>query len=118
VNVTRDASTFSKSYEPTQAWLDGLPKFSAKFDESADRILAVQADIKAGRSPSDQQRDAVKQGLRDLATDLVSSSMKLEIGTRALATFLQLQSSYGPSIKEAIGGADVAAQGRWGRRET
>jgi len=96
------ASSLSRSYEPTQAWLDGLPKFSEKFDETADRILAVQADIKAGKVPSDQQRDGVKQALQQLADDLDSSSAKLQTGTKALATFLQLQSSYAPSIKQAI----------------
>jgi len=96
------ASLFSKSYEPIQTWLDGLTKFSAKFDVTADRILGVQADIKAGRGPSDQQRQIVKQALRNLADDLSSSSAPLQSGTKALATALQLQSSYAASIKQAI----------------
>jgi hypothetical protein len=109
-NVENDAGTFAKSYEPTQAWINGLPKFSAKFDVTADRILGVQADIKAGKVPSDQQRQVVKQALQELADDLSSSSAPLQSGTQALATALQRLSSYAESIQQAIAGADRSAQ--------
>src|SRR5208283_612613 len=109
-NVENDAGMFSKSYAPTQAWIDGLPKFSAKFDVTADRILGVQADIKAGKVPSDQQRQVVKQALQELADELSDSSAPLQSGTQALAAALQRQSSYAASIQQAIAGADRSAQ--------
>ena len=106
----QNAGTFSSSYAPTQAWLDGLPKFSASFEVTADVILAVQRDIKAGKGPTDQQRQTVAQALQKLTDDLSSSSEQLKGGTKALAASLQRQSAYRQSIKQAIDGADRSAQ--------
>jgi hypothetical protein len=109
-NIESDAGTFSKSYEPTQAWIDGLPKFSENFDATADRVLGVQTEIKAGRGPTEQQRQVVEEALKGLAADLGTSSKQLQGGTKALAIALQRQSSYGASIQQAIDGADWSAQ--------
>lgn len=106
----RDISTFSSRYELTQAWINSLPEFSAKFDATADIILAVQADIKAGVSPNDQQRQTVTQALLELTQDLGRSSSLLQDATTALAAFLQQQSSYKEAIRQAINDADRSAQ--------
>jgi hypothetical protein len=116
--VEKDASSFSKNYEPTQAWIDGLPQFSVKFDNAADRVLGVQADIRAGRVPSDQQRQVVKTALQELVDDLGRSSEQLRSGTKALAIALQQQSSYRDTIKQAIEGYDQSAQDELGRLES
>lgn len=106
----RNASTFSSRYEPTQAWINSLPGFSTKFDAKADIILAVQADIKAGVGPNDQQRQTVTQALLELTQDLGRISSLLQDATSALAAFLQQQSSYKEAIRLAINDADRSAQ--------
>ncbi|MEG4581022.1 hypothetical protein QUA71_15615 [Microcoleus sp. MON1_C5] len=106
----RNASTFSSRYEPTQAWINSLPGFSAKFDATADIILAVQADIKAGVGPNDQQRQTVTQALLELTQDLGRSSSLLQDATSSLAAFLQQQSSYKEAIRQATNDADRSAQ--------
>jgi hypothetical protein len=105
-----NADNFTNSYAPTQAWIDGLPEFSRKFNATADLILAVQQEIKAGTGPTDQQYQIVKQALQKLAGDLRSSSEQLQMGTRALAVSLDRQSSYREPIRQAINGADRSAQ--------
>jgi hypothetical protein len=108
--VQQNTNTFARSYEPTQVWLNGLPEFSAKFDTTADIILAVQREIKAGVGPNDQQRNKVKQALQELGKDLDRSASLLQVSTSALATFLQQQSAYKGDIKGAIDGADSSAK--------
>lgn len=106
----KNTDTFSSGYQLTQAWLNELPGFSAKFDTTADIILAVQQEIKSGVGPNEQQRGIVKQALQKLGDDLRRSSSLLQSGTRALAAFLQQQSAYKKDIKQAIDGADRSAQ--------
>ncbi|CCH94817.1 conserved exported hypothetical protein [Microcystis aeruginosa PCC 9432] len=106
----RNTNTFSNRYEPTQAWINSLPGFSEKFDAKADIILAVQADIKAGVGPNDQQRQTVTQALLELTQDLGRSSSLLQYATSALDDFLQQQSSYKEAIRQAINDADRSAQ--------
>jgi len=95
------AGSFVKSYEPTQAWIEGLPTFSRKFDIAADRILSVQDEISAGKIPSDEKREIIKQALQDLTGDLADSSGQLKKGTQALAVYLERQSSDAASIRQA-----------------
>lgn len=106
----KNASSFSSSYQPTQRWLNELPGFSAKFDTTADIILAVQQEIKSGIGPNDQQREIVKQALQKLGEDLDRSSSLLQSSTSSLAAFLQQQSAYKRNIQQAIDGADRSAQ--------
>lgn len=106
----QDAGAFAGSFAPTQAWLDGLPAFSASFDAAADLILGIEQAIKAGQGPTDEQRRQVTQALGQLAADLTRSSTQLQAGTRALAVSLQQQSSYRDAIRAAIDGASRAAE--------
>jgi len=106
----QNASTFSSRYERTQAWINSLPGFSAKFDATADIILAVQADIEAGVGPNDQQRQSVTQALLDLTQHLGKSSSLLQEATSSLATFLQQQISDKEAIGQVINDADSYAQ--------
>lgn len=108
--VQQNTNTFARSYEPTQVWLNGLTGFSAKFDTTADIILAVQQEITAGVGPNDQQRNKVKQALQELGKDLDRSSSLLQDGTSPLAAFLQQQSAYKADIKLAIDGVDRSAK--------
>jgi hypothetical protein len=101
-----NASAFSGSYAPTQAWLKGLPAFNTQFASAADVVLAVQAEIKAGNGSTDAQRQRVTQALGTLVSDLTNSSQLLSNGTRALTAYLQRQSSNRDYIKTAIEGAD------------
>jgi hypothetical protein len=105
----QNASNFNSSYAPTQAWINGLPEFRQKFDAMASTVLAVQAEIKAGIGPDDQQHNTVKQALQASSKDLDRSLSLLQAGTRALASFLQGQSAYREAIQQAIAGADQSA---------
>ena len=106
----QNVSTFSNRYQPTQAWISGLPEFSKKFDNTADTILAIQKEIKAGIGPTDQQRVKVTQALEEVTNDLNRSSSLLQDSTSALATFLQQQSASREAIRQAIASADRSAQ--------
>lgn len=106
----QSAGAFTASFAPTQAWVDRLPEFTNQFDANADRVLAVQQEIKAGKGPTEQQRQTVAQALQDLTGILDSSSAQLRQGTSALADSLEQQSQYRQSIAEAIAGADQSAQ--------
>ena len=106
----QNVSTFSRSYEPTQAWINGIPGFSAEFDNSANIVLSVQKEIKEGVGPNDQQRQTVTEALQELTKDLDRSSSLLQSGTSALAAFLQQQSAYREAIRQAIDGANQSAQ--------
>ena len=106
----QNVSTFSRSYEPTQAWINGIPGFSAKFDESANIVLSVQKQIKEGVGPNDQQRETVTEALQELTKDLDRSSSLLQSGTSTLAAFLQQQSAAREAIRQAIDGANQSAQ--------
>jgi hypothetical protein len=107
--AAQSANDFSRSYAPTQAWIDGLPEFSSKFNGNADRILTVQQEIRAGNGPTNQQRQVVTGALQSLLQDLGHSSVQLQEGTRALTAFLQRQSDYRQSIKQAIAGSEQSA---------
>jgi hypothetical protein len=106
----QNANTFSRSYAPTQTWIDGLPKFSKDFDSAANAILAVQETIKAGNEVTEQQRLNVEQALKELIVNLDNSSKQLQMGTQALADFLQQQSSFRDLIKQKINLADSSAK--------
>nr|WP_320016876.1 hypothetical protein [uncultured Desulfobacter sp.] len=105
----QNAATFLKSYEPTQQWINSLPEFSTNFNRTADVILSIQQDIKAGNGPTDQQQITVTQALEQLMADLQNSSEQLKRGISALSASLQKQSAYREAIKKAIGGADQSA---------
>lgn len=106
----QNASSFSRRYAPTQAWIDSLPEFSRKFDAMAITVSAVQEEIRAGLGPDDRQHNTVKQALRSSSMELDQSLSLLQSGTRALAAFLQEQSAYREAIQRAIGRADQSAQ--------
>lgn len=106
----QDAGAFTSGYAPTQAWIDGLPAFSASFDTTADLVLGVQQAIKQGQGATDAQRQQVTLALETLAADLARSSTQLQAGARALAVSLQQQSSYRDAIKSAIDGASQSAE--------
>lgn len=114
----QNAGTFSSSYAPTQAWIDGLPGFSADFDSTANVITAVQQQIAAGAGPTDEQRVIVTQALQKLTDGLGRSSAQLQVGTQSLAGFLQQQSSYQAAIRQAMDGADRSAQDALNRIES
>jgi hypothetical protein len=109
-HTQQNAGTFSASFAPTQAWIDRLPEFTNQFNANADRVLGVQKEITSGSGPTDQQRQAVAEALRNLTGLLQGSSAHLQNGTAALATFLQQQSQYRQWIAQAIAGADQSAQ--------
>ncbi|UQV43759.1 hypothetical protein KIV45_17715 [Janthinobacterium lividum] len=106
----RDAGNLGTAYAPTQAWIDSLPAFSRAFDANADRVLAVQEQIRQGIGPNDQQRQTATQALQQLSSDMERSSAQLKAGTQALAVSLQQQSAYREQIRLAIEGADRSAQ--------
>ncbi|WP_426756942.1 hypothetical protein [Myxococcus sp. Y35] len=102
------ASALTKRYAPTQAWIDGLPAFSAEFAATADRVLAVQQAIKQGQGPTDTQRQDVTRALQRLSEGLSRSEEQLQAGIQALSVSLQQQSSYRDVIQQAIAGTDAA----------
>jgi hypothetical protein len=106
----RDAGALAGGYAPTQAWIDALPAFSAAFDGAAGQVLAVQQAIRQGALPTDQQRQGVTQALQQLTDGMGRSSEQLKAGVKALAVSLQQQSAYRDTIRQAIGGADQAAE--------
>ena len=106
----QSAGTFSSRYQPTQAWIDALPGFSARFDATADIMLTVQREIEEGKGPTEQQRQVVTRAVQALSADLNGSSELLQAGTRSLADFLQQQSYYQDSIRAAVDGADQSSQ--------
>jgi hypothetical protein len=106
----QNASRFNSSYAPTQAWINGLPEFSQKFDSTVNTVLAVREQIRAGVGPDDQQRMTVTQALQEASRDLDSSMSLLQSGTSSIAAFLQQQSDYREAIQRAIAGADQSAQ--------
>ncbi|WP_204817386.1 hypothetical protein [Corallococcus macrosporus] len=104
------ARSLAGAYAPTQAWIDGLPAFSAEFAATADRVLAVQQAIKQGQGPTDAQRQEVKQALQKLSDGLTRSAEQLQAGTRALSVSLQQQSTYRDTIQQAIAGTDASVE--------
>lgn len=106
----RDAGKLGEAYAPTQAWIDGLPAFSQAFDVNADRVLAVQEQLRQGIGPNDVQRQQVTQALQQLDADMARSSAQLEAGVAALGISLQQQSAYRDQIRAAIDGADRSAR--------
>jgi hypothetical protein len=106
----QSANRFPQDYAPTQAWIDGLPNFSKTFDANADRILAIQQEIKSGSGPTADQRLVVKTALQGMNADLGRSAQQLGAGSKALAQSLQRQSGYRDAIRQSIGGADKSAQ--------
>jgi hypothetical protein len=105
----QNADNFPRAFAPLQAWIDGVPAFTARFDRAADVVLNVQQQINTGRGPDDQQRQLVTQALQMLVSDLSTSSAQLNDATKALAAALQQQSGYGQAIRQAIDGAAQAA---------
>lgn len=104
------AGSFSGAYAPAQDWLRGMPGFNASFQQTSATVLKVGDDIRAGQGPNDAQRQVVTQSLQSLVGSLGSSRQQLDAGTRALAAYLQQQSSLRQQIGGAIGGAEQSAQ--------
>jgi hypothetical protein len=102
----RSANDFPRAFAPIHAWIGGIPAFAAKFDQTADIVLNVEQQIKAGVGPNDQQRQTVTQALQTLIDELTGTATQLNNATKVLAAALQQQSAYGPAIKQAIEGAD------------
>ncbi len=100
--ANRDSQTFAASFAPAQAWISGLPGFSRSFNTHADRILAIEDEIKAGRGPTGVQRIRANLHLQMMLRELDASRQQLQAGTRALADALQRQSGYRTSIGNAM----------------
>jgi hypothetical protein len=105
----RSANDFPRAFAPIQAWIGSLPAFSAKFNQTADIVLNVEQQIKSGVGPNDQQRQVVTQALQTMIDQLTGTATQLSDATKILAADLQQQSAYGPSIKQAMDGADRSA---------
>ncbi len=103
-DANRDSQTFAASFAPAQAWIYGLRGFSDSFNANADRILAIENEIKAGKGPNDSQRVRVKLYLQVMTRQLADSSQQLQMGISALAQALQRQTDY----RTSIGSAKVA----------
>lgn len=109
----RDAGTWASGYAPAQAWVAGLPAFSARFDAIADVVLGVEKAIRQGIGPNEQQRRNATQALLHLTGELGRSSMQLDAGIRALALSREQQSAYRGTIRQAIDGTEQSAQTAW-----
>lgn len=109
----RDAGMQADGYAVAQAWIAGLPAFSARFDANADVVLGVEQAIRQGIGPNEQQRRDATQALLELTGELERSSMQLDAGVRALAVSIERQDAYGRSIRQAIDGSDKTAQNAW-----
>jgi hypothetical protein len=105
----QSANDFPRAFASMQAWIDGIPAFTARFAKAADIITNVEQQIKTGQGPSEQQRQAVTQALQALISDFANTTTQLDNGTRTLAAALQEQSGYGPAIRQATDGADQSA---------
>lgn len=109
-SAEKNFNTFPDSFAPVQAWINGLPGFSDKFDSTATSIINVRNEIAAGKGPDEKQRLEIAQALDNLIDALESNVLELRRGTTALAAFLQNQSAFRSDIKTAIDGADRSAQ--------
>lgn len=109
----RDAGALAIGYAPAQAWVAGLPAFSARFDAIADVVLGVEKAIQQGIGPNEQQRRSATQALLHLTGELGRSSMQLEAGVRALAVSREQQSASRGTIRQAIDGTERSAQTAW-----
>jgi hypothetical protein len=105
-NTTR----FPDAFASIQKWTASLPAFTAEFDRTADIILNIHQQIKAGTGPNDQQRQAVTQALQTMINDLSANAALLTDATKQIAAALQSQSAFGPEISQAIQGADASVQ--------
>jgi hypothetical protein len=106
----QSAGDFSRMYAPTEAWLAALPELSRRFNENADVILAIDEEIRRGNGPTDQQRADAVRALENLTKDLDRSAAQLRQGTQALAAFLERQSEFRKTIRQAIAASDQAAR--------
>jgi ParB-like chromosome segregation protein Spo0J len=109
----RDAGALENDYAPAQAWVAGLPAFSARFDTIADVVLGVEQAIRQGIGPEEQQRRHATQALLHLTGELGRSGKQLDAGIRALAVSREQQIAYRGMIRQAIDGAAQSAQAAW-----
>lgn len=109
-NAEAATSQFTASFVPALDWITKLPEFSKRFNQTSDIVLSVQAAIRAGNGPTEEQRRMVSAALKELHDELKNSSVQLQAGTTALAVFLQNQSAYPELINQAINGADQSAK--------
>lgn len=100
-SAERHAGSFAAGYEPTRAWLRGLPGFSARFEEVSTTVLAVRREIGQGIGPSPEQRLRVTRALNQLTDELGASAAQLRDGIQALAAFLQTHIADLEAIRQA-----------------
>ena len=106
----RDAGMPADGYALAQAWIAGLPAFSARFEANANVVLGVEQAIRQGIGPNEQQRRDATQALLELTGVLGRSSAQLDAGVRAFAVSIGRQDAYRRAIRQAIDGADQLAQ--------
>lgn len=99
----------SDSAAAARGWIGDLPAFSARFDNAADSVLAVQAEI-ANAAPSDAQRARATQGLQALLDTVSASATRLEEASRTLASALQEQSGYRNELGATLAASLQAGQ--------
>jgi hypothetical protein len=112
-SLPRDAGMPADGYGLAQQWIAGLPAFSARFDGYADVVLGVEQAIRQGIGPNEEQRRDATEALLELTGELGRSSVQLDAGVRALAVAIERQDAYRRAIRQAIDGADRAAQNAW-----
>ncbi|HEU4372066.1 MAG TPA: hypothetical protein VFS02_01170 [Telluria sp.] len=109
----RDAAALADRYAPAQAWIDGLPSFSARFDSAADVVHGIGQAIRQGVGPNERQQRDATQALLALTGELGRSAMQLESGVRALNVAIDQASGYRSAIRAAIDGSEQAGRSAW-----